>query len=164
MTDVTLSYTRIRQPDKTRLRIPNSKVLKSDIVNFRMNLTELIKDITTYRLQTEDSAERKTLSTVVSKLKAITHKETVYRYTFNLTVHYSCDHGALRENFDRVCEEWEEQFLVKPKYQVWDTTNTAITYRVTVIVDEPRELLIYIDDFMDNMLLTYRQNSSERGE
>ncbi|MFO7836574.1 MAG: mechanosensitive ion channel [Candidatus Thorarchaeota archaeon] len=164
VTDVTLSYTRILQPDKTRLRIPNSKVLKSDVVNFRMNLSDLIKDITTYRLQTEDSAERKTLSTVISKLKAITHTETAYRYTFDLTVHYSCDYGALRDNFDRVCEEWEEQFLVKPKYQVWDTTNTAIIYRVTVIVDEPRELLIYIDDFMDDMLLTYRKNSSERGE
>lgn len=162
VTDVTLSYTRIQQPDETRLRIPNSKVLESDVVNFRVNLSDVIKDVTSERLQTKDSEQRGTLSTVISKLKAITYTETAYRYTFDLTVHFSFDHAVLRENFDRVCEEWEEEFLVKPSYQVWDTVNNAIVYRVTVIVDEPRELLIHVANFMDDMLLPYRQNKSER--
>jgi len=163
VTDVTLSYTRIQQPDETRLRIPNSKVLERDVVNFWVNLSDVIKDVTSERLQTKDSAERGTPSTVISKLKAVTYTETAYRYTFDLTVHYSFDHRAPRENFDKVCEDWEEEFLVKPRFQVWDTVTTAIVYRVTVIVDEPRELLIHVADFMDDMLLPYRQDSSERG-
>jgi small-conductance mechanosensitive channel len=164
VTDVNLYYTRIQQPDETRLRIPNSKVLSSDVVNFRVDVKDVIKDVTSERLQTLNTDQRGTLSNVISRLKSITHTETAYRYTFDLTIHHSLDHVALRKNFDKVCEDWEEVFLVKPNWQVWDTADNSIIYRVTIIVDEPRELLVHIADLMNELLLPYRKKPTETEE
>jgi len=156
VTDITLNFTMIRQPDETRLRIPNNKVLESDITNFRVKLKDVIKDINKERLATSEIEKRSALTRVLTRLRAFTYSSYGYMYTFDIRMNAQFDHIKIRENFEKMCNKWEETFLTKPDYQVWDTSHVAIIYRFTVFVSEPEDLLMHIADFMDDLLLPYR--------
>ncbi|TFG14594.1 mechanosensitive ion channel [Candidatus Thorarchaeota archaeon] len=160
VTGITLNYTKILKPDETRLRIPNTKIVNSDIVNFRVELKDVIKDVAHDRFKTKEVEERRLLTTALAKLKGITHTEIAYRYTFDLTLNFQFDHLRARDNFDEICEEWADTFVGAPTWQVWDTTNQAIIYKFTVLADEPQDLIEYISDFMDQLLFIYRHPPS----
>ena len=160
VTDVTLNYTMIRQPDGTRLRIPSTKVLDSDIENFRVPLKDVIKDVTRERLNTDVVEERSALTRTLLKLRNLTRTEVAYRYTFDIDIHNQFDHPKARRNFDTVSERWSETFLSTPEYQLWETTRTGIKYRFAILVDDPSDIVAHMADFMDDLLYMYREPDS----
>lgn len=157
VTDITLNFTQIIQPDETRLRIPNTSILTSEITNFRVDISHLIQDVTKERLESEDYTLRSHLSSVISKLRAYTQSQDAYRYTFDIVVHFSFDHLRARRHFNRIVENWSDVFLKRPTYQVWGSEVQGIQYRFTILVTEPRELLEHVANFMDQLLLFYSE-------
>ncbi len=154
--EITLNYTRILLPDETRQFVPNSKIVSSEVTNFRINISDYI-EIT--QEDTEEAEQdrnyRRILRSAITQLKKLTQDEEAFRYTFDLTYHMSYDHGELRKRFDKVCEEWESVFLVKPDYQVWAAPLAGLTYRFAIIVRKPMTIIKRVSDFMNDLTSVY---------
>ncbi len=154
--EITLNYTRILLPDETRQLIPNSKIVTSEVTNFKINVDDYIK------IKEEDVEEaeldrdyRRMIRGAVKQLKKIASNETAYRYTFDLTYHMTYDHGELRNRFDQICEKWSSIFLIRPEYQVWAVPNAGLTYRFAIIVRKPMTIIKRVSDFMADLTTVY---------
>ncbi|MFW9769098.1 MAG: mechanosensitive ion channel family protein, partial [Candidatus Thorarchaeota archaeon] len=139
--EVTLNYTRVLMADETIQLVPNSKVVGSEVTNFRINVEELIESREEEVQMSLDegmgpSYIRK-IDRALDKLKDIATDIEAYRYTFDLTIHMNHDHQAMRKHFDKVCKEYEKVFLDTPTYIVWAKPNAAVTYRFAFITEDP---------------------------
>ncbi|MCK5151011.1 MAG: mechanosensitive ion channel [Candidatus Thorarchaeota archaeon] len=154
--EITLNYTRILMPDQTRQLLPNSKIVTSEVTNFRINLFDYIKE------REEESEDklldrdyRRYLRKGIKQLKKMAADGEAFRYTFDLTYHMRFDHGELRKTFKRVCDEWESEFVTKPTYNVWAAPGAGLTYRFAIIVKEPMTIIKRLSDFIDNLTTIY---------
>ncbi len=154
--EITLNYTRILLPDETKQLVPNSKIVSSEVTNFRINIQDYIQ---TTQEDIEEAEEdrnyRKMFRKAVTQLKKITLEEEAYRYTFDLTYHMSYDHGELRKRFEKVCDDWASVFLIRPEYQVWAAPNAGLTYRFAIIVRKPMTIIKRVGDFMNDLTTVY---------
>jgi small-conductance mechanosensitive channel len=155
--EITLNYTRILQSDESQLRIPNTKVVDSKITNFRANMEDVIQDVARDRLATSDTSLRHTLTNALIRLKRFASHDVVYRYSFDITTHFTVNHTLAKKHFIARCQKWENIFLVKPEWQVWNSHPTGITYRFTIVVSNPEDLIKYIGNFMDDLLMVYTE-------
>ncbi|TFF91035.1 mechanosensitive ion channel [Candidatus Thorarchaeota archaeon] len=164
VTDITLNYTRILQPDETRIRLPNTNVLSTRVTNFRVPVEDVIQDVTKERLSTDDYSLRRRLTTALYRLRRITSGEIAYRYTFDITLHYTLDHLRSRRHFAVVCDEWDDRFLVTPEFQVWSSDSNGITYRFTIVAEEPSDLIKYVGPLMNELLMVYSEDEDAHEE
>ncbi|MBD3407149.1 MAG: mechanosensitive ion channel [Candidatus Lokiarchaeota archaeon] len=158
VTDITLNYTQILQPDETRLRIPNTSILESEVTNFRVNISEIIDEVSKEQHETSDYTLRTHLASAIHRLKLFATSDHAYRYTFDIILHYSFDHLRARRHFNRILEAWTNVFVKIPSYQVWASEVQGIHYRFTIVVTEARELIEHVADFMDQLLLFYSED------
>ncbi|MHA1908887.1 MAG: mechanosensitive ion channel family protein [Candidatus Thorarchaeota archaeon] len=154
--EITLNYTRILMPDQTRQLLPNSKIVTSEVTNFRINVFDYIKEKEEESQDKElDRDYRTYLRSAIRQLKKMAADGEAYRYTFDLTYHMRFDHGELRKAFDRVCEEWKTEFVTKPTYIVWSAPNAGLTYRFAIIVEKPMSIIKRLPEFLDNLTTIY---------
>ncbi len=155
--EITLNYTRVLLSDESRQLVPNSKVVTSQVTNFRINLS-------TYVMQKEEEATRdaernhsyrETLDDAWRQLRMLTKDEEAYRYTFDLNIHMSQDMEKMTNTFDRVCEKWSHIFMTRPTYMVWAKPVAAITFRFAFIVSDPMIIVKRSSDFMRDLLQDY---------
>ncbi len=149
--EITLNYTKILLPDETKQLVPNSKVLTSEVTNFRISISEVIQE-----KEEEKTNERRSyldrLDCAWEELKELAKDDDAYRYTFDLTIHMSYDHLEIARQFDKVCEKWESIFLIRPTYCVWSKPSAAPTYRFAFIVKKPIEIIQNSSTFLRELL------------
>jgi hypothetical protein len=152
--ELTLNYTRVLLADETVQFVPNSKVVGSEVTNFRIDLAKYIEDRAPKQLTKDDerSSYRDSIDEVWHQLKVMTQNEQAYRYTFDFTVHQSHNHADVLAHFDEVCEKWTNEFLGKPTYVVWQKPTAAVTYRFAYIVSDPMQIVKRGSDFMIDLL------------
>ncbi|MHA2177676.1 MAG: mechanosensitive ion channel domain-containing protein [Candidatus Thorarchaeota archaeon] len=121
--DVTLNYTRVLLSDESIQLVPNSKVVGSEVTNFRVDVEELIESgEEEVQISIDEGRGRAYIRKIDSALDTLKDMATdieAYRYTFDMTIHMSFDHLAMRKHFDKVCRDYEEVFLTRPTYIVW---------------------------------------------
>ena len=155
--EITLNYTRIMLPDETKLLIPNSKVISSEVTNFRIRVSDYIQEQESIEkdLSETNHTFRSAFTSALRELKRAAVFDVAYRYTFDLSIHMSFDHKKIKENFDQVCERWIDVFVTKPIYFVWAKPTAAITYRFAIIVIDPMIIIKRCSDFMNELLEVY---------
>ncbi|MFX1606134.1 MAG: mechanosensitive ion channel family protein [Promethearchaeota archaeon] len=161
--EVTLNYTRVLMSDETVRFVPNSKVVSSEVTNFRVNVEALIESREEeVQISIDEGKEQSYIGRIdnaLDKLKDMATGIDAYRYTFDLTIHMSRDHHAIRKHFDKVCEEYENIFLTRPTYIVWEKPSAAITYRFAFITQDPMVIVHKSNEFMDDLLADYMKKS-----
>jgi len=152
--EITLNYTRILLQDETVQLVPNSKVVGSEVTNFRIDLSKYIdaKAEEEREEARQRSSYREGLDEVWHQLRILAKDEAAYRYTFDFTVHQSHNHAEALAHFDKVCEKWMTEFLAKPTYVVWAKPTAAVTYRFAYIVSDPMMIVKRGSDFMMDLL------------
>ncbi len=156
VSEITLNYTLILLPDETKQFVPNSRIVTSEVTNFRININDYIEATQEGTEEAEkDRTYRSYLRTAIRQLKKLAEDDDAYRYTFDLTYHMSYDHGELRERFDKVCDDWSSIFLIRPTYQVWAAPNAGLTYRFAIIVRNPMTIIKRVSDFMNDLTVVY---------
>jgi small-conductance mechanosensitive channel len=157
--EVTLNYTRVLMSDESVQLVPNSKVVSSEVTNFRVDVEELIESREEeVQISLEDGEERSyigKIDDVLDKLRDMATGIEAYRYTFDLTIHMSRDHQAMQDHFDKVCEEYENIFLTRPTYIVWAKPTAAVTYRFAFITEDPMVIVHKSNEFMADLLKLY---------
>ena len=157
--EVTLNYTRVLMSDETVKLVPNSKVVSSEVTNFRVDVEALIESREEeVQISIDDGEEQSYISRIdnaLDRLKDMATGMDAYRYTFDLTIHMSRNHQAIRQHFDNVCEEYEKVFLTRPTYIVWEKPNAGITYRFAFITEDPMVIVHKSNEFMNDLLEDY---------
>jgi hypothetical protein len=155
--EITLNYTRVLLSDESKQLVPNSKVVTSQVTNFRINLSEYVKE---KEEEASEKAERdhsyiETLDDAWRQLRMLTKDEEAYRYTFDLNIHMNHDQAKMLETFDEVCENWSQVFMTRPTYMVWEKPTAAITYRFAFIVTDAMVIVKRSSEFMRDLLRNY---------
>lgn len=157
--EVTLNYTKVLLADESIQLVPNSKVVGSEVTNFRVDVEELIESRQEeVQISIEEGQGRayiRKIDNALDKLKDMATDIEAYRYTFDLTIHMSFDHLAMRKHFDKVCIEYESIFLDRPTYMIWAKPSAAVTYRFAFIVEDPMVIIHKNSEFMDDLLKLY---------
>jgi hypothetical protein len=160
--EITLNYTRVLLSDESRQLVPNSKVVTSQVTNFRIDLSAYVKEKEeeATREAERDHSYRETLDDAWRQLRMLTKDEEAYRYTFDLNIHMNQDMAKTMETFDKVCDEWAHVFLTRPAYMVWAKPTAAITIRFAFIVSDPMVIVKRGSDFMRDLLQDYYEPES----
>ena len=159
--EITLNYTRVLMADESIQLVPNSKVVSSEVTNFRVDVEELIESREEeVQISIEDDMSMRYIRKIdnaLDKLKDMATGMDAYRYTFDLTIHMNRDHLGIREHFDKVCKKYEKIFLDRPTYIVWAKPSAAVTYRFAFITEDPMVIVHKSNEFMEDLLETYMQ-------
>ena len=157
--EVTLNYTRVLLSDETIQLVPNSKVVGSEVTNFRVDVEDLIESRQEEVHEAREEGRGRTyirkIDNALDRLKDMATDIEAYRYTFDLTIHMSFDHLAMRKHFDKICAEYESIFLDRPNYMIWAKPSAAVTYRFAFIVEDPMVIIHKSSEFMNDLLKLY---------
>lgn len=157
--EITLNYTRILLADETRQLLPNSKVVTSEVTNFRVTVSDLIKNTEEEAETIHEEKQRRSylrsIDAAIGKLRNMASDADAFKYTFDMNIHMSYDQRAMQRHFDKVCKDYEKVFLARPTYQIWAKPVAAVTYRFTFIVDEPIMIITKTSEFMEDLLEVY---------
>jgi hypothetical protein len=160
--EITLNYTRILLADETRQLLPNSKVVTSEVTNFRVTVSDLIKNTEEEAETIHEEKQRRSylrsIDAAIGKLRNMASDADAFKYTFDMNIHMSYDQRAMQRHFDKVCKDYEKVFLARPTYQIWAKPVAAVTYRFTFIVDEPMMIISKTSEFMEDLLEVYIAN------
>ncbi|MFW9793025.1 MAG: mechanosensitive ion channel domain-containing protein [Candidatus Thorarchaeota archaeon] len=136
--EITLNYTRLTLPDMNRQLVPNSKVVESEVTNFRVRVDELMYE---RGVEQEKQERGSKLRYALGGLKNLAKGTEVYRYTFDVQVHKDYSSKKVLAYFNKVCDKHSENFVEKPEIMYWANQSLAIIYRIAFIVQKPMEIL-----------------------
>jgi small-conductance mechanosensitive channel len=157
--EVTLNYTRILMADESIQLVPNSKVVGSEVTNFRIDVEKLIEsrqeEVQISVDEGRGSSYIRKIDKALDRLKDMATDMEAYRYTFDLTIHMSRDHQVMRKHFDKICDKYESIFLDRPTYIVWAKPSAAVTYRFAFITEDPLVIVHKSNEFMNDLLERY---------
>jgi hypothetical protein len=163
--EITLNYTRILLGDETRQLLPNSKVVSSEVTNFRVAVAEILQDKEKVVEEAREEKQRRSyirsIESAIDKLRDMASDADAYRYTFDMNIHMSYNQKEMQRRFDAVCKRYEKVFLALPTYQVWAKPTAAVTYRFTFIVEDPMLIIRKTSEFMEELLEYYIEGSQE---
>jgi len=144
VSEITLNYTRLILPDMTKLVVPNSSVIDSDVTNFRVRVEELMNEQATVQ-ETGEHGSR--LKAALGGLRNIAKGTDVYRYTFDIQIHKDYSFKKVLAYVDQVSDRHAENFLEKPQIMFWASGNLGNVYRLAYIVNKPMDILSVGADF-----------------
>ncbi|MFW9787389.1 MAG: mechanosensitive ion channel family protein [Candidatus Thorarchaeota archaeon] len=163
--EVTLNYTRVLMSDESVQLVPNSKVVSSEVTNFRVDVEELIEsreeEVQISIDEGEEQSYIRKIDNALDRLKDMATGMDAYRYTFDLTIHMNHDHLAMRKHFDKVCVAYESIFLTRPTYIVWAKPTAAVTYRFAFITEDPMVIVHKSNEFMNDLLELYMKETAK---
>jgi small-conductance mechanosensitive channel len=143
--EITLNYTRLLQPDFTREYVPNSKVIDSQLTNYRRRIDDLMEERGREYKETNESSSK--VRAALDGLRSLTKGTEVFRYSFEIDVHKDFNIESVDAYFDQICEKWKDEFIEKPEVLFWSETMFGIIYRITYMVTDPMDILGKGSDF-----------------
>jgi len=143
--EITLNYTRLLLPDYTREYVPNSKIVDSQMTNYRRRIDDLMAERGKEYHENRESSSR--VRYALDGLRSLTKGTEVYRYTFEIHVHKDFDIDRVHDYFDSTSEKWKDEFIEKPEVIFWGETMFGVIYKISYIVPEPMDIIVKGGDF-----------------
>ncbi|TFH05547.1 MAG: mechanosensitive ion channel [Candidatus Thorarchaeota archaeon] len=147
--EITLNYTRLLQADYTKEYVPNSKVVDSQVTNYRIRIDDYMKE--RGKEYQSDTPKANLVRAAFGGLRELTKGTEVFRYSFELNVHKDYDIAMVDAYFEEVCEKWKDEFIDKPEVLFWSEGMFGIVYKVVYIVKDPMDILGKGSDFTHEM-------------
>ena len=145
VSEISLNYTRLLQSDYTRELVPNSKVVDSQVTNYRIRIDDYM--LLRGKEFTNDTPKAGRVRSAFDGLRNLTTGTEVYRYSFELNVHKDYDIAMVEAYFEEICEKWKDEFIDKPEVLFSAEVMFGLVYRVTYIVQDPMDILGKGSDF-----------------
>jgi len=139
VTEITLNYTRLLLPDYTRQFVPNSKVIESQVTNFRVRVDDYLAE-RGIEYHAEYGTQGK-LDAALDRIRYLTRGDEIFRHKFIVQVHKDYDIDEVTALFLKLCSKWKETFLEKPEFTYLDNSNFGVIYAFTYIVRDPKQIL-----------------------
>lgn len=150
--EISMNYTRLRQPDGSDILVPNNAVLDSDVTNFMYEKQKLQSE-----MEEVPKSDTKRKS-VLRRVSRIIETEKVVRYVFPMSFHTSQDLRKLRMALDQVCDQWATKFGFRPLYEINEVAQFSFSYNFILFADNAKKILelkpMFIDAVLDALFLT----------
>lgn len=147
--EITLNYTRLLQPDYTKEYVPNSKVVDSQVTNYRIRIDDFMAERGKEFHNDTPKASRARIA--FDGIRNLAKGTEVFRYSFELNVHKDYDITLVEAYFNQICEKWQDEFVDKPEVLFWSEAMFGVVYKVTYIVKDPMDILGKGSDFTHEM-------------
>lgn len=152
--EITLNYTRVLRPDHTRQYIPNSSTIDQRMTNFRVRIDDYFDErgLEYHRSVFDlDDDEDTRIRDAIERLKFLLKGDEVYRYTFDVELEKTCSRPEATAYFTKICQKWQDEFVLPPEFFFWSTTATTILYRFAIVVVDPKDLFTKGQDFKEQV-------------
>ena len=63
------------------------------------------------------------------------------RYSFEIGVNKDYDIASVEAYFSKICDKWASEFIERPEILFWGEVMFGLTYKVTYIVANPKDIL-----------------------
>jgi len=137
--EITLNYTRLTLPDYTREFVPNSKVVDSQVTNYRVRIDDIMAERGKEFEDVHQTSSR--FSSAVTGLRNLAQGTEVFRYSFELNVNKDYDIASVEAYLEKVCDKWADEFIERPEVLFWGEVMFGLVYKVTYIVRDPKDIL-----------------------
>ncbi|MFX1576182.1 MAG: mechanosensitive ion channel family protein [Promethearchaeota archaeon] len=143
--EISLNYTKIRQLDGTIALIPNDNVMSSAVTNFRFEQKSTGKETP------EPEKDASIPKRIWKALSRAVDTSNLIQYTFELQ--FPIDRGLnhYEDKLPNIMKRWTRKFGYKPGYVLSSTSYLAFTYSFTIFVENPKLLLDYRFDFLEDI-------------
>ena len=158
--EIGMNYTVVQRIDGTLVKIPNKKILDSNLKNYTIKIkselekNEINKDTIDEIKKISESKEKRKkskISSILSKESAknlkklyknfsdIILEQEITRYTFEIQVYFDEKPEIMLKKLDLICNKYESIYKYKPLYSI-----TSFGYRATVqfIITCPDAMMI----------------------
>ena len=136
--EFTLNYTRLILPDMNMQLVPNSKVVESEVTNFRVRVEDLMYE---RGIEQEKKQKGSKLKLALGGLKELAKGTEVYRYTFDVHVNKDYSFKGAHDYFNQVIDRHAKNFVEKPEIMYWANQPLAVVFRIAFIVEKPMDIL-----------------------
>ena len=143
--EITLNYTRLLLPDYTREYVPNSKVIDSQLTNYRRRIDDLMEERGREFKGNQESGSM--VKAALDGFRSLTKGTEVFRYSFEIGVHKDFIIESADAYFDQICEKWKDEFIEKPEVLFWSENMYGLIYRIAYMVTDPMDILGKGSDF-----------------
>jgi hypothetical protein len=145
VSEITLNYTRLLQSDFTREFVPNSKVVDSQVTNYRIRIDDYM--VMRGKEYTNDARKSGRVRSAFDGLRNLATGTEVFRYSFEVNVNKDYDIALVDAYFDEICEKWKDEFIDKPEVLFSSEVMFGVVYKVVYIVKDPMDILGKGSDF-----------------
>ena len=144
--EISMAYTSLLQPEGTEIKIPNGRVLESDVTNFLFELEDFKREYDqTAKIESQQES-------VLQQVRKVVEKNKIVRYVFNISFHTDRDLQVIRNALTSTCREWTDRFGFEPLYEISDATHLEFIFIFTIFVDSPRKIYQFRAPFIDDIL------------
>jgi len=137
--EITLNYTRLLRRDHTRMFIPNSVVLDSRLINYRIRVDDYLEERGLEHARPTEE-ENGGIRSAMTKLKHLAKGEEVYRYTFDVTIEGKVSRDEIHERFDDICIRYRDAFVEAPEYVFWEDSSSGPVYKCAYMVTDAKDI------------------------
>jgi hypothetical protein len=145
--EISMNYTKLRQFDGSTAIIPNDQVMNSSVTNYQFDRQ--------YKTQKEVEVESSETESIPSRVWSVisevmdTSKLIQYSLELRFPVRQKIDHYD--QVFSEVCKRWKKRFKIKPVYAMTSMSHLAFTYAFTIFVEDPKILMEYRSQFIEDI-------------
>ncbi|MFX1487017.1 MAG: mechanosensitive ion channel family protein [Promethearchaeota archaeon] len=146
--EITLNHSKILTFNYTKTLIPNSKVLSSDVVNYRISKDRL----STIMGDEISPSDEKGLRDRLRKL--LSEGERFYIYNFDFPVKTEFKINTVRRVFEKVCKDWEGTFGHVPIFGFSEVGRAGVIKNIFtfyLVVKDPRLILDKRGEFVESL-------------
>jgi len=136
--EITLNYSKILTFSYTKTLIPNSKVLSSNVMNYRISKDRLSKILGEEIISSAERGLRNKLKRLVSE------GEKFYIYNFDFPVKTELKIASVRKAFEKVCDDWESVFNHVPLFGFSTVSKAGVIKNIFsfyLVVQDPKLVL-----------------------
>lgn len=145
--EIGLNYTRIRQLDGTIALIPNDKVMSSSVTNFRFEQKIRLEAKEGQEAEQDESIPKR----IWNALSRAADTSKLIQYAFELGFPIAPGLRHYEEKLPPIMKRWTSKFGFKPDFVLSSTSSLAFTYTFTIFVEDPKLLLDYRFDFIEEV-------------
>ncbi|MFX0089913.1 MAG: mechanosensitive ion channel domain-containing protein [Candidatus Hodarchaeota archaeon] len=147
--EITLNYSKILTFSYTKTLIPNSKVLSSNVMNYRISKDRLSEILGEEIILSDEKG-------LINKLKKlISEGEKFYIYNFDFPIKPELKVGAAKKAFEKVCNDWGSVFGHVPLFGFAIVSKAGTIKNVFsfyLVVNDPRIILDKRGEFIESLV------------
>lgn len=146
--EITLNHSKILTFNYTKTLIPNSKVLSSEVINYRISKDRLSMILGEEIASSDETGLRSKLRKIVSE------GEKFYIYNFDFPVKTEFKIGTVRKAFEKVCKDWESTFGHVPIFGFGEVAKSGVIKNIFtfyLVVKDPKLILDKRGEFAESL-------------
>ncbi|MFX1318493.1 MAG: mechanosensitive ion channel family protein [Promethearchaeota archaeon] len=148
--EVSMNYTKLRQINGSVTLIPNNNVMSSSVTNFKFDRKQRKKRKT----EKDTKGSTSMPSRIWQSISKVIDPSDLIQYTLELEFPIEVKEEDYAKFLSDICKRWEQKFGFEPVFSLVSVSSMALTYAITIFVEDPQLLIEHRSDFIEDIART----------